>query len=102
MRRYAGLAVVAAVLALAVSLVACGGDDYAGTWSAPDAGTFTIARSDDGSWSVDILEDERAPFAATEADGQLRLASGATFTRSGDTLQFRSLPEGNPVELTLQ
>ena len=63
---------------------------------------FTIAESDDGNWSVDIRESKRAPFAATEVDGQLRLESGATFTRTGDTLLFRSLPGGNPVELTSQ
>ena len=102
MRRYVSFAVVALVLALAVTLIACGGDRYAGTWSAANAGTFTIAKSDEGNWSVDIREDNRAPFTATEVDGQLRLESGATFARSGDTLQFRSLPGGNPVDLTLQ
>lgn len=84
---------------------ACGsGDPYSGTWTAPDQGTFVIAKANDGWWSIDNgPKGEPHVIYAAEIDGELQTANvRSTFNRAGDTLEFKVLPDSPAIGLTRQ
>jgi hypothetical protein len=92
------------LLALAITLGACGGDPYVGTWTAPGQGTFVIAKANDGWWSVDNGP-KGSPHVVycAEINGELQTANGrCTFKRSGEVLEFKVLPDSSAIGLSRQ
>jgi hypothetical protein len=103
-RRIALSLLVLTVAVVALVATACGSSDpYSGTWSAPDdRGTFVIAKTSDGWWSIDIGPGGKTVYGA-DIGGELQTANGrSSFKPDGDALLFRSLPGADPLELARQ
>ena len=108
-----GSMVGAVVLVVLVSmlLVACGGNDYTGTWIGPSVkagngqrAVLVIAKANEGWWSIDSgTKDMPHVIYAAEIGGELQTGNGRnTFRASGDKLQVTMFPGDPAVEFTRQ